>query len=300
MAAPTQRQAYLLLVAVMVAWGVNWPFMKVGLQYIPPLWFATTRVLLGCACLFGLLAAQGRIHLPARRDIPVLVSVGAVQVALCLGLIHVGLQYVDAGRSVILAYTMPLWVTPMAMVVLGERLDGAKAGGLVLGLGGVAVLFNPLSFDFTDRQGLIGNGLLLGCALSWGAVIVHVRGRRWQTPPLELMPWQLLLAGVLLGAAAGWLEGDRTVHWTGTLVLVLAYNGPVGSAFCFWAYVTVARSLPATSTALGSLGVPVVGMLASAAFLGEPPSAANAGGLALISAGVALVTIADVGRGRTA
>ena len=86
MAPMTHRRAYLLLASVILLWGVNWPVMKVGLLYMPPLWFAAVRVLLGGACLFALVAARGRLRLPERRDFPVLISVGVLQIALYLGL----------------------------------------------------------------------------------------------------------------------------------------------------------------------------------------------------------------------
>ena len=73
----------------------------------------------------------------------------------------------------------------------------------------------------------------------------------------------------------------------------MVYNGPVASGFCFWAYVTVSRNLPAMSTALGSLGVPVLGVLFSALILGEEISLIIVSGLILISIGVLAVTVGD-------
>ena len=46
----------------------------------------------------------------------------------------------------------------MAMAVLGERLSVGKTVGLILGLGGIGILFNPASFDFSDWQNVLGNG----------------------------------------------------------------------------------------------------------------------------------------------
>ncbi len=297
MAPMTHRRAYLLLASVVLLWGVNWPVMKVGLLYMPPLWFAAARVLLGGAFLFALVAARGRLRLPERRDLPILISVGVLQIALYLGLIHFSLQYVDAGRSAILAYTTPLWITPMAVVLLNEPMTAGRLAGLGLGLGGIAVLFNPATFDYSQTPALIGNGLLLLAALGWAVGIVHVRVHRWVMTSLELMPWQMLIGGILLAALAAWAEDDLPVRWSGTLAAILAYNGLVASAFCYWAFVTVTRSLPATSTAMGALGVPVAGVLFSTLFLAEPLSATIIVGLGLITAGVALVVIGDVRKG---
>jgi len=286
----------MLLAAVIVLWGVNWPIMKTGLLYVGPIWFAAIRILTGAACLFALLAVQRRLALPARRDWPVVISVGGFQIGATLGLMHMGLVYVEAGRSAILSYTTPLWVTPMAFLVLGERLKPARVAGLVLGLSGIVVLFSPGTFDFTDRDAVLGNGLLLAAAVIWAAVIVHIRRHQWSMSPLELMPWQMLFGGTLLALVALAAEEVGAIHWTATLWAVLTYNGPVASAFCFWAIVSVSRALPALSTSLGSLGVPVVGMTASAIALGEPLTAGNVLGLALITGGVAWVALADLRR----
>ena len=289
-AQPTRRQAAVLLAAVILLWGANWPVMKVGLELIPPLWFAAARVLLGAVCLFALLAARGRIRLPGRADLPVVVSISIFQIGLFLALVTIGLQYVDAGRAAILAYTTPLWVVPIAALILGERPHRAEAGALLLGLAGIGVLFNPQGFDFSDVRAVAGNAMLLAAALSWAVSIVHIRRHTWHMSPLQLMPWQMLIGGAALAIGAMITEPVSDIRWSAELVLVMAYNGPVASAFCFWAYVTVARRLPAITTALASLGVPVIGVLSSAIALGEPLSMTRVGGLSLIASAVALLT----------
>jgi len=288
-----ERQAYLLLAAVIVLWGANWPIMKVGLDYIPPLWFASVRLLLGAFCLFLLIGVKGQLSLPDRRDMPVLLSVGCLQLGLALALIHIALTEIEASRSAILAYTVPLWVTPLAIIVLGEKIGLAKTLGLALGLAGIAVLFNPADFDFTNTTQLIGNGYLIASAMLGAIVITHVRNHRMVMSTLQIMPWQMLIGGTLLAMTALIQDGVPNLEFSGPLIAVLAYNGPVASAFCFWAYQTVMRSLPATSTSLGSLGVPVAGMVFSAIALGEPLSMGKIGGLMLISSGVVALIAGD-------
>src|SRR5262249_39395685 len=95
-------------------------------------------------------------------------------------------------------YTMPLWVVPGAILVLGERLRLAKITALLLGLTGVVVMFNPISFDWSDRKAVVGNGYLLAAAALWAATIIHVRSHQWVGTPLTLAPWQMLIALILL------------------------------------------------------------------------------------------------------
>ena len=72
---------------------------------------------------------------------------------------------------------------------------------------------------------------------------------------------------------------------------VLAFNGPISTAFAVWAWLSVNRSLPAITSSLGSLGVPVVGLIASVIALGEPLDIASVAGLALIVGGLVLVSL---------
>lgn len=292
--------ARLLLVGVVVLWGANWPVMKIGVQYMPPVWFAAARMVLGAASLFALLWVLGRLSLPTRRDLPVVFTVGALQMAAFLALVNIALQQVEAGRSAVLAYTTPLWVTPVAIVLLGERLTSFKLIGLALGIGGVAVLFNPLGFDWSDREVLVGNALLLVAALSWSVAILHVRSHKWDSSPLQLAPWQMVLAVPPLALISWATEDWSQIRWTGDLALVLAYNGPLATAFCFWAVVSVTRALPAITTSLSLLAVPVTGVAASALFLGEPLTSTLVAGLVLILGGTGLVNLGDIRGNRPA
>jgi drug/metabolite transporter (DMT)-like permease len=289
----SRRTAWLLLATVIVLWGANWPVMKVGLGYLPPVSFAATRLLLGALTVALVAAWRGELQRPARQDVPVVLGVGLLQMAGYLGLVTFGLQYVPAGRSAILAYTTSLWVVPMASMLLGERLSGLKLAGFCLGLGGVLVLFNPFGFDWTDPDVILGNGLLLLAALLWAILIVQVRGHRMAGSPLSLAPWQFAIGALFLVPLAVVLEGGREWDWSPTLVAILVYNGPLATAFCFWAMITITRSLPAITTSLSSLGVPVFGLVVSALTIGEPLTATNVGGLLLIILGLACVTLSD-------
>ncbi len=282
------RTAGALLVAVVGLWGANWPVLKIGLNYIEPVWFAVLRLVLGVACLAAVLAARRRLGLPSRHDWPVVASVGLLQMAAFMALINLALLWVPAGRSAILAYTTPLWVAPGAALLLGERLTPARLGGVALGLAGVLVLFNPLGFDWADGDALMGNGLLLLAALAWAAAILHVRGHVWRSSPLELAPWQMVVGLVPLTILAVALEGLPDVEWAPEFLWVAFYNGPLATAFAFWAAITVTRMLPAVTVSLAFLTVPAAGVLFSWMLLGEPLTATNLAGLAAIMGGVAV------------
>jgi len=181
----SRSAAYALLVALVVIWGLNWPIMKLVVHAMPPLWFVVTRLTVGAACLFAFLLATGRLATPTRADWPVVISVSVFQMWLFIGLTTIGLQFVPAGRSAILSYTMPLWVFPAAVLFFGEKLTPWKLIGMVLGLAGLIVLLNPASIDWSDRHVLLGNFLLLLGAGMWAIAILHTRRHRWHLSPLQ-------------------------------------------------------------------------------------------------------------------
>src|SRR3546814_10978008 len=75
--------------------------------------------------------------------------------------------------------------------------------------------------------------MLLAAAHAWSVAILHIRAHKWASSPLQLAPWQLLLAVPPL-AILSWLTEDwGRIRWGGAPALVLAYNGPLPTAFCF-------------------------------------------------------------------
>lgn len=293
--APSRRALYALLAVVVLVWGANWPIMKIGLREIPPFRFAALRMALGAATLLTIQLARGALRPPPRGDWPVVASVGLLHMAITVALVNLGLRHLGAGRSAVLAFTTPLWVVPGAALLLGERIDARRAAGLVLGLGGMAVLFRPSEVDWSSTAALRGNALLMASAFTWALAILHVRGHRWHATPLDLAPWQMSLAAAVLGVLAAVLEPAAPWRVSPTALAVLAYNGLAATGFAFWAVVTINRGLPASETSVVLLAVPAVGILSAALAIGERPSVGLLAGLAGISAGVALTATAPVG-----
>jgi drug/metabolite transporter (DMT)-like permease len=292
------RVTYILLAVIILIWGANWPIMKIGLNYMPPLWFAFSRSALGSMTLFVVLLITRQLRLPPRQDLSILFSYCLLFMVGAVALMHCSLLYVPAGRSAVLIYTTPLWVTPAAYFVFGEKLTPRKILGLIIGLGGLAVLFNPVGFQWGDRMTLIGNLMPVGGAILWSIAILHVRAHSWKASPLLLAFWQMSLATLILGLLALWLSDFKVISWTGNLMATLAYNGPLASGLCLWAVLVVNRNLPATATAVGYQGVPVAGVLFSAAWAGESLTATLITSLVMIMAGIILVNFPDKGSRR--
>jgi drug/metabolite transporter (DMT)-like permease len=283
-----RREAIVLLATIAVAWGTSWPVIKAILQDLSPLWVVGLRSAIGTTILFAISAFRRNVVLPKRGDIAVVLNIALLHMVAFTGLISIGLQFVPAGRSVVLGYTTPLWVTVGARVFLGETLTPSRTMGLIVGVSGLLFLFDPSTFDWSDRNAVIGNALVLAAAFCWAVSILHVRAHKWVSTPFELVPWQALLATCALMLLALAFEGVPRIEWNARLVVLLLYGGAVGIALPYWAMQTVNRSLPAVTTALGLLAVPIVGVACSSIALGEPLNFALLAATVLIVGGIAL------------
>lgn len=288
---PVARVAWLQLAANVVLFGLSWPIIKIGLEASTPLWFAAARATLSATTAFALLACLGRLAWPHRRDWPIIVSVGALQLSCFFAFSNLGVQSLPAGRSSVLAYTATLWLVPLSLMV-GEKVGWRAVAGVLVGLAGIVVLVEPLRFDWTDRAILWGHAWLLLAGFAWAIAIVHIRRHRWERTPLDALPWQMSVATVLLwvlalvAEPAGYLDPGRSELWM-SLLYIGAFAGPIAT----WAAVSVGRALPPVVGAMGMLGVPLLSIASSVVLLGETVSLPLALGTTLVMAGMGIVIL---------
>ena len=285
------RAALALFALVIFAWGFNWPVAKLTLQTgITPLWMAAVRSGIAAVLLLVLLAATRNLIVPRKGDWPIVFGIALLHMVGYAALVAVALQYVSAGRSVVLGYTTPLWVVPGALIFLGERLTPARAAGVAIGMAGIAVLFNPLELDWSDTNGLIGHAMIMLASVCWAGSILQIRAHKWVSSPMQLVFWEVLIASFLLCLLALLFEGAPKVPWSPRLALLFAYGSVFGVVLGYWAMAMVNRSVPAVTTSLGILATPVVGIVSSMIALGEPFSPSLLVALVLIIGGIVLGT----------
>src|SRR5262249_29670467 len=117
----------------------------------------------------------------------------------------------------------------------------------------------------------------------------HSRRHAWRMTPLEALPWQMLLATLLLFVLAAAVEPGGRMAPSAAALLALLYLGVLAGPVATWAATSVARALPTLVSSIGFLGVPVLGVLLSPLWLGEPLTLDLIAGTGLVLLGVAVV-----------
>jgi drug/metabolite transporter (DMT)-like permease len=193
------------------------------------------------------------------------------------------------GRIAVVTFTMPVFATIFARVLLGELLDRRRVVGLILGISGLAALAWPL---IRAGQFSIGFFLALFSAACWASGTVLMKRFPLRSPPLTFAIWQLGVGAFCVTVGMLVFEGLPTVGPLRTsTMLAFAYHALLGQALATVVWFEVVTKIPAGIAALGTLMVPAIGVLSATLLLGERPTAADYTGLILIMAAAATVLL---------
>ncbi|RFU38387.1 DMT family transporter, partial [Actinomadura logoneensis] len=255
--------------------------------------YTTAKNLVAAAVLVAAVLAgarasrrEGRALLPAGpKAVAGIVAIAVVGGSVPFVLFFEGLAAESSTHAAFLQKTLVVWVALLALPLLGERSGAVQAAAIVLLVAGQAVTDGGLAgFRFGT-----GELMILAATLLWSVEVIVARRLLSQVEPLALGAARMALGAVVLvlwDAVSGrWRDlagmDGRAWWWTALTGAILA---------CYVAGWFTALSLaPAVDvTAVLSVGALVTAALA-AADTGALPSAAEAGGLAMLAAGAALV-----------
>lgn len=276
------RAAWIGLAFLTLVWSLNWTVMKVATRYSGPFTFSAERYVLGTVVLFALLLVQRRSLKPTPW-LPTLV-IGLTQTCAFQALAQWALVSGGAGKTALLAYTMPFWVVPLAWWWIHERPGLKHWLCIALAAGGFVAVVEPWQPLGAPKS----IALALCAGLAWAiATVVSKRlfQRHPEVTPLSLTAWQMLI-GTLGLAGLALLSHERATDWNGIYVAALLYNGLLSSGICWALWALVVQQLSANVAGLTSLAVPVAGVGFAWGLLGETPSGFEWLGIVLI--GIAL------------
>jgi len=267
---------------------MNWIATRVILEALSPWSLRVVGIGLGALVLM-IAAAVSRTNLSVPRGAWLKLTIAAF---FNVGIFNVCSAYSQVygttSRAVVIAYSMPIWASVLAWFVLKEKLTGVKLAALALCALGLVILIGPLF-----EQGLpLGALFALACAWFWAAGTIYLKAAQIPIPTLAATAWQLLLGWLMIVAGMLVFYGLPQPSPVPTATLIwIGYNGLIGMGLIYFVWFVVVDKLPTMTASIGTLLVPVVGVIGSAVINGERPNLTDTIGFALIFAAAATVLL---------
>ena len=279
----------MFLAITSVGWGFNWPVTKFLIGELPPLTLRGTTGVIGAALLAVLALIRAQSLAVEARLWPRLVLYALLNVTGWMVLMGLALLWLPASEAALIAYTMPVWASLLAWPVLGERPTVLRTIALVMAFIGLAAIMGGNGISASEEK---LPGIIMALTGAMGFALGTVLAKKYPIvmPPIPAAAWQIGL-GCLPVAIVGLLVEtthlDRvtTVGWW-----LLVYATVIQFCIAYVSWFAALARLPASVAAIGTMAVPVIGVVASAIALHEPLGMTQIVALLFTLAGVVLAT----------
>ena len=281
--------AKLLLVVLSFCWGLSWSAMRIALDQLSPWSMRFLGYSIGAATLFALIKLQRRsLAIPLGRAW-VHIAFASLFNVVAFGLAGTFAQLMaSTSRVIIVNYSMPVWGSLMAWLVLRERVNARAAIGLVLCVAGIVTLVSPVAAQSVQEP--LGLLLALVCALAWAAGTVYMKWARIPGDLLAITMWQIVVGIAVFAVGYSVFHGapsPEPLLWQ--TWAAVAFNGILGTGIAYFIWFNIIGRLTTAMASLGTLANPVVGVIGAAILLGDRPTIADVIGFALIFSAAACV-----------
>jgi O-acetylserine/cysteine efflux transporter len=280
------RKDVLLAMLVIVAWGLNFVVIKVGLHAMPPLMLAGLRFLL---VAFPALLFVARPKVPMRLLLGYGLTISFGQFAFLFCAIKFGMP---AGLASLVLQAQAFFTIILGAGIFGERLQVKQLVGIALAVVGVLVLIQA---SFTGQHiPLLGFMLTLAGAFSWACGnIFNKKIMQHSSRPavMSLVVWSALIPIVPFMVCSLIFDGpalmlESVVAIDTTTLLSLVYLAFIATILGYGIWGTLLGRYETWRVAPLSLLVPVVGMASAALLLDEKLSVMQLAGAVLVMAGL--------------
>ncbi len=291
------RRGIILLVFLTLAWGINWPIMKLGVAHFPAMGFRLLCMAGGLVALGLALRIRGDSLRVPRAQWGTVFRLAIPNMVIWHLFAICAVKLLSSGRAAILGYTMPIWAVVWGLVLYRERIGASAWVGIACALAGTVLLLSGEIRALTGSPA--GTLLMLVAAAGWGFGTQMMKRTQIDIPVGTLTFWMLavtlpfLAAGTLL-LESGW-RMPNAVEWG-----AIAYNAVVVFAFCHLVWFMLARSLPPVVSSLSIMFIPVVGVFSGMWLLGETPHWQDYAAIVLMFAALSSVMLAPLVRRRLA
>lgn len=277
-----------------LCWAGNWIMGRAIRADVPPVGLAFWRWTFA-ALLLAPFWRKARADIAAfRADWRVVLFLAATGAAAFQTMTYVGLRSTEAINALLLSTTAPLWVIPIAALVLGDRPGGRQVLGIGISLVGATILVARGDLArLADLRLNQGDLWILAALVIWGCYSVGLRFRPATLSATGLVWLTAVFGALFLAPVYAWetLIADRPVRLTWETAASVGYTAVFASIVAFSAFnAAVAVLGPARSVYFLHL-MPVFGSGLAILFLGEAVAPYHLVGFPIALGGVLLATL---------
>lgn len=293
---------HLLFAVMSLAWGITWLATKVALSAVPPFFFGAVRFMLVTAVLLVFVRGFVRL-LTGPLALRVILSSVLINVA-CYAFLYWGMQYVASGVAAVVNMSMnPVFLFGFAILYGQERASWRHALALVLGIGGILILFSgKASFSGADME-LWAAAALAASSVCYSLGSVRSRPLLEAATPLQLTVAQSMVAVVGLGALSLAVEPVSAATFVALMqplpLAGLTFMVFGGTLVGFTIFLRLVREWGAPRAGLYSFVSPVVALILGTLVLGEALTWREiaGGAIMLVAAAIAIMPRREVSVG---
>lgn len=256
-----RAKAIFCLALVCFLWGTTWIASKEAVRHMPPLQMAGIRQLLGGLCYVLFFVAKGE-RWPQGKEWRSILILSFLNFLLANGLSTWGLKYISSGLGAIMGAIFPLWLVVIGLFSAKAKMPNKAILGLLLGFGGVCIIFYEHLYDFLIADFRLGIILSLCATWGWAFGTIYTKKHAAKFNPYFSLGLQMVISGITLTGIA---------HTTGATIpltaipwqswTAIAYLVIFGSVISFIAYLYALQNLPTEQTSLYAYINPIVAIL---------------------------------------
>lgn len=277
-----------LLTAIAAMWGSSFVFIDVALRSSRPALIALARI--GMGALAVGMAGRGRRMPIAREDLPRLVLLGIVWMAIPLLLFPIAQDLgVASSTAGMINGAMPLFAASFAAILLRRWPAPRQAAGLLLGFAGVILIFLPAA---SVPKTALGASLALLASVLYGLaanIAVPLQQRYGALAVVFRAQLVALIAVLPFGLAAIPSSSPTPAAWA-----AMAALGLLGTGLAFVAMAVLVGRAGATRGAVAIYFVPVVALILGITLLNETVTPIAFTGIGLVLAGAWLTSRREI------
>lgn len=252
----------LILASVIIIWSISFPIIRELELILSAQTIVFYRVLVVCVFMFIFVKIKYKRILFSRKDLKLILIIGLMQIFGCLSLITTGLEFIPASGAIFIAYSTPLFIIPISLILKMNSLNIKSLVGLIIGFLGLFILF--VSIINSNNNSWFGIAVLLLSTLSWSISIILIRRLNWHGDLIKLLPWQLLvglIAIILFNHTLYFQVSFDKINIKSIVEILFLSFGATG--YAFWASTYISRKFTPQVSSLSFMLTPILGTLFS-------------------------------------